>query len=240
MRSPACRREFSTFVLSRYPRIEQDQNLVECMLQKEVSALSFPLAMLRRLATSLRVWRARKVLNAGRDLHVGVATRFWAPVHISIGDHVYVGKHVLIETNARIGSFVMLANRVALVGKHDHAYDAVGVPVRFGRWIGSASTPSPQRSEEVVIGDDVWIGYGAIVLSGVKIGRGSIVAAGSVVARDVEPYSIVAGNPARLIRRRFDSDDDIGAHEAMISTGRFRSSERGFDHFIVQPGSRTR
>jgi virginiamycin A acetyltransferase len=72
-----------------------------------------------------------------------------------------------------------------------------------------------------VIGDDVWIGFGAVVLSGVTIGRGAIVAAGSVVISDVQPYEIVAGNPARHVGRRF-TDADITVHELAVY-GRVRS-----------------
>lgn len=61
----------------------------------------------------------------------------------------------------------------------------------------------------------MWIGYGSIVVSGVYIGRGAIVAAGSVVLKDVEPYSIVAGNPAREISKRF-TDDQIQEHEKVL------------------------
>jgi virginiamycin A acetyltransferase len=66
----------------------------------------------------------------------------------------------------------------------------------------------PNRGDTVV-GNDVWIGYGATVMPGVRVGDGAIVGAGSVVASDVPPYGIVAGNPARLLRRRFD-DADVG------------------------------
>ncbi|MCU0904959.1 MAG: CatB-related O-acetyltransferase [Tabrizicola sp.] len=59
---------------------------------------------------------------------------------------------------------------------------------------------------DTVIGHDVWIGHGALILPGVRIGSGAIIGAGSVVSRDVAPYSIVAGNPARLIRARFRSE----------------------------------
>jgi acetyltransferase-like isoleucine patch superfamily enzyme len=62
----------------------------------------------------------------------------------------------------------------------------------------------PQSKGDVVIGNDVWIGYGAMILSGVTIGDGAVIGAGAVVTKDVEPYAIVAGNPARLIRKRFD------------------------------------
>jgi phosphonate metabolism protein (transferase hexapeptide repeat family) len=61
-----------------------------------------------------------------------------------------------------------------------------------------------RRSHSVVIGHDVWIGHGAVILPGKSIGTGAIVGAGAIVTHDVAPYTIVAGNPARVIRRRFD------------------------------------
>lgn len=66
------------------------------------------------------------------------------------------------------------------------------------------------------IGDDVWVGYGAIILSGVTIGKGSIIAAGSVVTKDVEPYAIVAGNPARFIKYRL-TETEISKHESLLT-----------------------
>lgn len=65
---------------------------------------------------------------------------------------------------------------------------------------------APSRGDTVV-GNDVWLGYGALVLPGVTIGDGAVVAAASVVAADVPPYAVVAGNPARVIRRRFPDDE---------------------------------
>ena len=65
---------------------------------------------------------------------------------------------------------------------------------------------APSRGDTVV-GHDVWLGYSALVLPGVTIGHGAVVAAASVVARDVAPYAVVAGNPARVVRWRFSEDE---------------------------------
>ncbi|MCW5635514.1 MAG: hypothetical protein KIT17_19410 [Rubrivivax sp.] len=153
-----------------------------------------------------------------------------------MGDHTYLGHEVSIETNCRIGRHVLFANRVALVGRRDHDFRTPGVPVRFGHWVGAERTPSPFRGDGVVIDDDVWLGYGAVVLSGVHIGRGAIVAAGSVVKGDVAPYTIVGGNPAVPIGLRFKTNEEIARHEAMVASGTFRFSEKGYDHWVVRPG----
>lgn len=195
------------------------------------------LAALRRGATRWRLRRARAPVRAfGKDLHVGSRPRMWAPERIEIGDHCYLGHEVTIETNCRLGRHVIVANRVAFVGRRDHDFRTPGVPVRFGHWIGAQRQPSPFRAEAVQVGDDVWIGFGAVLLSGVTIGRGAIVAAGSVVKQDVPPYAIVGGNPAVAIGMRFKSADDIARHEKMVDGGRFAFSEKGFEHWIVQPG----
>jgi virginiamycin A acetyltransferase len=68
---------------------------------------------------------------------------------------------------------------------------------------------------------DVWIGHGAIILQGVRIGEGSVVAAGSVVTKDVAPYTIVAGNPARTVRDRFEPDQ-IERHRRELTENGFR------------------
>lgn len=152
-----------------------------------------------------------------------------------MGNQVYVGKDVHIEANCRIGHFCLIANRVAIVGRHDHDFSAVGYPVRFSPWVGSKRLPSQYADEEAVIEDDVWLGYATIVLTGVTVGRGSVVAAGSVVTRDIPPYSIAAGVPAKVIGKRFEDQATIDRHEAAIRDGNFRFSEKGYDHCLIEP-----
>jgi len=110
-----------------------------------------------------------------------------------VGRHVYVGRGCTVCPDVHIGDFSMLSTGVSIVGK-DHNYQLVGRPVMFsGR---------PQH-EPTSIGMDVWVGHRAIIYSGVKIGDGAIVAAGSVVTKDVPPCSVVAGAPAKVIKYRF-------------------------------------
>ena len=193
-------------------------------------------AALRRLQTWLAVAGKSSYLSYGRDLHVGKGTRLWAPRRLVIGNCVYIGKQVHIEANCRIGNYCLLANRVAIVGRHDHDFSAVGFPVRLAPWAGSKRFPSLYADEEALIEDDVWLGYGTVVLTGVTVGRGCVVAAGSVVTGDIPPYSIAAGVPAKVIGRRFQDLKTIARHEAGIRTGRFHYSERGYDHCVIEPG----
>lgn len=194
------------------------------------------LAAGRRLQTQAKAFACRHVLTHGKDFHLGARTRIWAPAKVIVGNSVYIGKDVHIECNAEIGDYVLIANRVALLGRHDHDFRAIGIPVRFSPWVGAVNPPSPYRDEKVIVESDVWLGYGAAVLSGVRVGRGAVVAAGSVVTKDVEPYCIVGGNPARKIGRRFDDDPQITTHEQRIRNGTFVSSEKGYDYWVVKPG----
>lgn len=198
---------------------------------------SLILAAGRRLQTKIKAFACRGVLTHGDNLHLGARTRIWAPERVTIGNHVYVGKDVHIEANCDIGDYCLFANRVAIVGRHDHDFSAIGFPVRYAPWVGSRRFPSPYVNEKAVIESDVWLGYGAIVLTGATVGRGSIVAAGSVVTKDVAPYSIAAGVPARVIGQRFSNASDIEAHEAAIRDGRFELSEVSYDDCVIEPAT---
>lgn len=193
------------------------------------------LTVTRRLQTQLKLAGKSGFLTAGSDLHIGMGTRLWAPKQIVIGNGVYIGKQVHIEANCEIGDYCLLANRVAIIGRHDHDFSKVGFPVRYAPWVGSNRFVSPYVDEKAVIESDVWLGYGVIVLTGVTIGRGAIVAAGSVVTKDIQPYSIVAGIPARMVGQRFADVSAVPLHEHAIRHGHFRLSERSYDSCVIKP-----
>lgn len=112
-----------------------------------------------------------------------------------IGDRLVIGKFCSIAMNV---TFVMNG------GNHrTDWFTNYPFPVFGNGWESAMPDSWPNRGD-TVIGNDVWIGYGATIMPGVKIGDGAIVATGSVVTKDVEPYAVVGGNPAQAIRRRFD------------------------------------
>ncbi len=154
-------------------------------------------------------WRKYTI---GKNLHVGRGVFMWAKNSIEIGDNFYIGKYSFIETDAIIANNVIIANFVSLIGRHDHNHMQLGVPTRLASQIRDKDYNWKGLHQKIIIEDDVWIGVGSIVLSGVNIGIGSIIAAGSVVTKDVEPYSIYGGNPAKKIRNRFDSDEQLNEH----------------------------
>jgi acetyltransferase-like isoleucine patch superfamily enzyme len=106
-----------------------------------------------------------------------------------------------VKEHLNIGHYVSIASKVTFILGGNHRIDtAMTYPsVKLGKGgIGSYS------KGPIIIEDDVWLGYGATILSGVTIGKGAVIGAGSVVAKDVPPYAILVGNPAKVIKYRFE------------------------------------
>ena len=168
--------------------------------------------LLRRLAI-----RGRKV-SVPSCFHVGPRSIISATEKLQFGKNVYVGKNCTIQINGKIGNGVLIANNVGIVGRLDHEWRFPMVAVRDGKWVGDDAALSSDPKNAITIGDDVWIGFGSVILGGVTIGEGAIVAAGSVVTRDVSAYTVVAGNPAKVVTKRFDGDNEkIQMHSDYLS-----------------------
>jgi chloramphenicol O-acetyltransferase type B len=160
------------------------------------------------------LWRKHKI---GKGFHAGIRVRLWSKHRMIIGRNFYIGRDSLIECDAIIGDDVIFANRVALIGRYDHNYQQIGVPVRKASQIRDKNYNWKGLNMKIIIGNDVWVGYGVIILSGVKVGNGSIIAAGAIVTKDVEEYSIYAGSPARKVAERFDTPEEKTRHIALYN-----------------------
>lgn len=110
------------------------------------------------------------------------------------------------KTRLIVGSYVSIAGSVVFLLGGNHPLDrATTYPLRIQmRLDGAGRDGYPWSKGDIRVGHDVWIGHGATVLSGVELGTGCVVAAGAVVTKSVPPYAVVGGNPARVLRMRFD------------------------------------
>lgn len=161
------------------------------------------------------VWRRYTI---GKNFHCGRRVFLWAKDEITIGDDFYIGRYSSIETNCRIGNGVIFANNVGVIGRYDHNYQQVGTCVRLSASIWQKDYDWRGKNEMTQIGNDVWVGYGAIIMSGVNIQDGCIIAAGSVVTKSTEPYGIYAGVPAKFIKYRFDTKEDYLRHLELLNS----------------------
>ncbi len=146
------------------------------------------------------VMRWRKFRNGWRGIDKTcwvAAGQYFISKDMIVGAFGFVGARCTVYPKVQAGKFLLMAPDVSIIGA-DHEYKRVGLPICFsGR----------EPLKETLIGDDVWIGQGAQIMVGVKIGTGAIVASRSVVTRDVPPFAIVAGIPAKVIRYRFDESE---------------------------------
>ena len=193
-------------------------NLIEKLRRRENS---LPV----RIKRHFKMKKFRKYAKIGENLNICVRSNCTAdsPGHIQVGDHcriygalhsqdegtITIGDHTCIYERSiigsvcsvQIGSCVMISNHVHIFDNNNHPVSPAkrhemcvgGFEGEPWRWHHSAAAP-------VVIEDDVWIGEYAAVMKGVTIGKGAVVAAHAVVTKDVPPCTIVAGNPARVVK----------------------------------------
>ena len=126
-----------------------------------------------------------------------------------IGDYTYGHPQIVSfgePISLKIGKFCSIADNavIFLGGEHQIGFVTTYPFAHFFEFAHGFTGTHPRQKGDIIIGNDVWIGQEAFILSGVTIGNGAVIGARAVVAKNVKPYSIVVGNPARHIRFRFD------------------------------------
>ena len=148
----------------------------------------------------LKLDKYGKLKNQNTNLKIAKNVLLAPLEEISFGKDVYISNNVSITTSNKgeskifIGSDVMIAHNVLIIGGN-HNISRTDLPM---------SKQGMGKQGNIIIEDDVWIGAGAIILTGITIGKGSVIGAGSVVTKNIPQYSIAVGNPAKVIKNRLN------------------------------------
>lgn len=174
------------------------------------------LGILTRINTDIKNWDSsekeirvdRAVLTGNIKLNSGVKIF----KDVSLTGNIEIGKYTSISGNGtvisgvknkiKIGNFCSIAPNVMIIGDY-HNYKKVTTYFIFSNIFNKVLDNEKVSKGNIIIEDDVWIGANTVVLSGVKIGRGSIIGAGSIISKDIPPYSIVCGKENKIIKKRF-------------------------------------
>jgi maltose O-acetyltransferase len=147
------------------------------------------------IAKRIRYYCCKHIFaRCGKDVNVEHGVDFEGGFQLEIGDRSGLGVNSFIGV-VKIGNDVMMGREVIMISQN-HIFSDITRPMN----IQGTEEPRP-----IIIGDDVWIGARAVILPGIRIGKGAIIGAGSVVTTDVPEYAIVGGNPARILRFRTEN-----------------------------------
>src|ERR1700722_4380777 len=136
--------------------------------------------------------------HMGRNVKIAGNCKFVNPQRITVGSEVFINHHAELEATDGeivIGNFVLFGMHAKVINSN-HIFTDWEKPIAL----------QGKSQAKIIIEDDVWVGINAIILPQVTIGRGAVIAAGAVVTKDVEPYAVVGGVPAKLIKYRFNAE----------------------------------
>lgn len=143
----------------------------------------------------LRSFVARRFLKkCGKPVSIGLGARIHR--NTEIGNNSGIGRNCELTNGVTLGDNVMMGPNVYIITQN-HRTDRIDVPMNRQGYL---------EVEPVIVENDVWICAGSKIMPGVRVGTGSIIAAGAVVTKDVEPYSVVAGVPAKVVKRRKNTE----------------------------------
>ena len=160
--------------------------------------MSFRFQPFGAISKQLRGLICRRIFKyTGKNVNIERGASFGSGAEIELGDNSGIGVNCQLPPNVKIGPDVMIGPDVLILGQN-HKFDRLEIPMRL---------QGSMQSEPVVIEADVWIGARAIILPGIKISKGVIIGTGAVVTKDVPPFAICVGNPARVVKFRNEIED---------------------------------
>lgn len=145
------------------------------------------------VSSFLRRWACKHIFEyCGKNVNIEKGAWFGKGIHIRIGDNSGLGINCVIPDGSVIGCDVMMGPN-CYIHNRNHLFDRIDIPLRQQGY---------SKSKPVIIDDDVWIGRDVTIMVGRHISKGSIVAANCVLTKDFPKYSIIGGNPSRLLKMR--------------------------------------
>jgi maltose O-acetyltransferase len=156
---------------------------------------SYAYSWLGRMSKKCRALTCRQLFRStGQNVNIEHGAYFGSGRMIEIGNNSGIGVNCHVPTDIRIGNDVMMGPEVLIISRNqNHRFDDITIPMRLQGY---------RESPPVVIEDDVFLGARVIVMPGIRIGSGAVIGAGAIVTKDVPPFAICGGNPARIIRYR--------------------------------------
>lgn len=146
-----------------------------------------------KMSNWLRVFLVKRIFKkCGKIITVNRKAYFGNGSDVEVGDYSGIGANCVLPNNIKMGNHIMMAPNVHILGAN-HKFDRTDIPMGLQ---GNA------EAKVTIIKDDCWVGAHAIITSGRVVSKGSIIAAGAVLTKDFPEYSVVGGNPAKLIKSR--------------------------------------
>jgi acetyltransferase-like isoleucine patch superfamily enzyme len=177
-----------------------------------IKAIAKLIIFWRKAYRRLRMLILRSAFGKHGDHFIFDPDGFFNYENVEVGDDVSIGDGALFlcsDSKIIIGNKVMFGPKVSVIGG-DHNTSEIG------KFMYDIHQKQPGDDQDVIFEDDIWVGTGAIILKGVRIGRGSIIAAGALVNKDVLPYTIVGGVPAKKLANRFPDFATLLKHDSAL------------------------